>query len=202
MTSFHDITDRLKKQDKTALQILYEQYGKKFYSYCIGRWNLSQDDAWEVVYRTLETLVLKAGNYDFTSQNDFDRFVYKVLINFLRQWYRRNNAKSHEIISFDASETDGSSHQFAKYLNGTSMRNFLDEDSVDSPELIMLQTALENLDEDDRDLLLLRAQNYSYREIAALLNIEDAQLKVKHHRAKQKLIDLLKELTTTEDHGK
>jgi RNA polymerase sigma-70 factor (ECF subfamily) len=47
----------------------------------------------------------------------------------------------------------------------------------------------------DRELLLLKAQNYTYDEIASILSIENNQLKVKHHRAKQKLINLLKDVT-------
>ena len=54
--------------------------------------------------------------------------------------------------------------------------------------LLLLEEALEKLSEEDRDLLLLRGQNFSYNEIAEFLKIENNQLKVKFHRAKKKLL--------------
>jgi len=54
-----------------------------------------------------------------------------------------------------------------------------------------LELALSKLDPLDKELLLLKANEFTYDQIAELLNIENNQLKVKHHRAKQKLIKLL-----------
>ncbi len=58
-------------------------------------------------------------------------------------------------------------------------------------KLELLTKVLDMLEQSDKDLLLLRAQNFSYEEIAKLLGIENNQLKVKHHRAKGKLLKLI-----------
>ena len=50
-----------------------------------------------------------------------------------------------------------------------------------------LQKALLQLPEQERDLVLLRANDYSYDAIAKMLKMENNQLKVKFHRAKAKV---------------
>lgn len=196
MESTSHLIELLRKQDESALEMLYEQYGKKFYSYCIRRWRLDEDQAWEVVYKTLETLVVKGGGYTFASHKDFESFMFKVLINFLRQWYRRQNAsRSNEVVLVDFNEGEQEQSSLLKAMNSVSLRQFLEEDpALENPNLKALSNALEKMDPTDADLLLLRAQNYSYDQISLFLKTDTSHLKVKHHRAKQKLIGLLKEL--------
>jgi RNA polymerase sigma-70 factor (ECF subfamily) len=195
MEKFQKISDLVKKRDSNALKILYEEYGKKFYSYSLKRWYLSQDEGWEVVYRTLETLVLKLSNYTFSTQADFDRFIFRVLINFLRQNYRSAQAKSKDIEFVDLDSID-LGNNFEKYLSTASLKDYYKTESFDSPILTHLKSVLENFSEVDRDLLLLRAQNFSYEEIAKMLNLDNAQLKVRHHRAKKKLVEILTSIQT------
>jgi RNA polymerase sigma-70 factor (ECF subfamily) len=190
MENFLEIADLIKKQDSKALKMLYEHYGKKFYSYCVIRWHLNEDEGWEVVYKTLEALVLKLSNYSFDSQRDFERFIFRVLINFLRQQYRSAQAKAKDIEFIDIDGVD-SAKTFEKYLNASAVKDYYKTESFDSLVLNQLTTALEKLEEIDRDLLLLRAQNFTYEEIAVMLQVDDAQLKVRHHRAKKKLIEVL-----------
>lgn len=190
MENFREIADLVRKQDSKALKMLYEQYGKKFYSYCLTRWHLNEDEAWEVVYKTLEALVLKLSNYSFESERDFERFIFRVLINFLRQHYRAAQAKVKDIEFIDIEGID-SAKTFEKFLSASAVKDYYKTESLDSPILNRLTTALEKLDQTDRDLLLLRAQNFTYEEIASMLQTEDAQLKVRHHRAKKKLIEIL-----------
>ena len=64
---------------------------------------------------------------------------------------------------------------------------------MENPAILMLNEALEEMDKEDKDILLLRAQNYSYEEIGVFLALDDPNLKVKYHRAKKKLIQLMTE---------
>ena len=190
MESFVEIAELVKKKDPQALKVLYENYGKKFYSFCLFRWRLSEDEGWDVVYKTLETLVLKLSYYSFESQKDFERFIFRVLINFLRQHYRASQAKEKDLEFVDIDGAD-STKVLERYISVSAVKDYYRTEAVDNPALIQLTAALEKLDETDRDLLLLRAQDFSYVEIAEMLKIEDAQLKVRHHRAKKKLIEML-----------
>jgi RNA polymerase sigma factor (sigma-70 family) len=190
MESFVEIAELVKKKDPRALKILYENYGRKFYSYCLFRWHLTEDQGWDVVYKTLETLVIKLSNYSFESQRDFERFIFRVLINFLRQHYRASQAREKDIEFVDIDDAD-SEKVLEKHISASVLKDYYKTESFENLALNQLNGALEKLDEIDRDLLLLRAQNFSYQEIAAMLKIEDVQLKVRHHRAKKKLIEIL-----------
>src|ERR1700761_7056422 len=107
MTDYKDIMQLIINQDPAGLEKLYESYGQKFYVYCVHNWHLSEDEAWEVIYKTLETLILKLSHYEFVSKQHFDNFLYKVLINFLRQYFRSNRSKEeHEIEYVDLSGSE------------------------------------------------------------------------------------------------
>src|SRR5688572_14823202 len=93
---YQEIIKLILSKDKAGLEALYNIYGQKFYSHAVTRWNLSEDDAWEVVYQTLETLVLKLPEYRFESKGHFDNFIFKVFINFLRQFYRKHRHRQVE----------------------------------------------------------------------------------------------------------
>ena len=63
--------------------------------------------------------------------------------------------------------------------------------------MFAMQKALQQISDLERELLLLRMNNYTYDEIAAMLGIENHQLKVKFNRAKAKVekktLEILKE---------
>ena len=192
MKEYSIILNLLKSQSKKGLEELYESYGSKFYSYCVKQWKLSEDDAWEVIYKTLETLVLKLKNYEFETQEHFNSFLFKVLINFIRQHFRAIRIKQdQELILLDLQEDESTNNLIKKAVNEQAFNDFYELDIVDNPAILALKEALKQIDAKDRDILLLRAQNYSYDEIAEMLKVENNQLKVKYHRAKKKLVQIL-----------
>jgi|SRR5450432_2295066 len=197
---YKEILELIGRKDKLGLEALYNTYGQKFYSYAVQRWFLNEDEAWEVVYQTLDTLVLKLPGYDFESKLHFDNFLFKVFTNFLRQFFRRHRKHQFDKVDLDvnfSSESDPDDYHESDdektnfEIDSRSFNEYYQTDIVENPKLIALEKALMNLDETERNILLLRAQNYSYDEIASMLNIENNQLKVKHHRSKLKLTKML-----------
>ncbi len=192
MMEYRNIIELIDKKDPKGLEELYNAYGSKFYAYSIQRWYLTEDEAWEVVYKTLETLVLKLSNYRFESKARFEGFLYKVLVNFLRQHFRTKRSRNENKIEFlDLNSENEVPLYISKHINKNAFTDYYKTELVESNDLLILNDALNQLEELDKDILLLRAQNYSYDEIADLLKIDNNQLKVKHHRAKQKLIDII-----------
>jgi RNA polymerase sigma factor (sigma-70 family) len=206
---YQDILKLIARKDKAGLEALYKVYGQKFYSHAVIRWNLNEDDAWEVVYQTLEALVLKLSEYTFESKSHFDNFLFKVFINFLRQYYRKHRhlqveKYGTENLFDDSSDPDAGGKDFSQETSGDesidpsdfsvakhALAEYYGTEVVENPKLVALRNALEELEEVDRDILLLRAQDYSYDEIAKMLKIENKQLKVRHHRIKSKLISIM-----------
>jgi len=186
MTEYTDIIDLIDKKDSKGLEELYNVYGSRFYAYAINKWHLSEDEAWDIVYKTLETLVLKLSNYKFESKARFEGFLFKVLVNFLRQYFRAKRSQNEGDIEFvDLNTNDEIPYYISKHIHKNAFAEYYKTEIVENPTLIMLNEALNQLEKPDKELLLLRAQNYSYEEIAVLLKIDNNQLKVKHHRAKQ-----------------
>lgn len=178
-----------------GLELLYERYGRPFYKYAVDRWKMGEEDAWELVYKTLETLVLKLSDYEFESQAKFDGFLFKVFANFLRQKHREIRTKQlPQLKFFDLEKEFVLPGIVQEALTKQAFSSYYASETLESPQLKMLKDSLEQLGQTDRDILLLRAQNYSYEEIARMLGIENTQLKVKHHRAKQKLTDILNKM--------
>lgn len=190
--NYETIIEQLKHKDPQALESLYNTYGAKFYDYCIRKWQLSEDAAWEAVYQTIETVVLKGAQYQFESNLHFQNFLFKVLLNFLRQLYRRQQAGRSD-LEFVQLDADGDISVIQRQIDIKTFADYYQSESVEPEIMRTLNHALSQLAPIDKDLLLLKAQNYTYDEIAEILGIENNQLKVKHHRAKQKLINLLNE---------
>jgi RNA polymerase sigma factor (sigma-70 family) len=193
--NYQDILRLISDKDPKGLEELYQAYGSRFYAYAFQRWNLTEDEAWEVVYKTLETLVLKLSNYQFQSKALFEGFLFKVLLNFLRQYFRSKRSSHEAEIDFvDLNNEEQVPYQVSKQISKAAFSDYYKTESVENPALLILNEALNKLDPMDKDILLLRAQNYSYDEIAGLLSIDNKQLKVTHHRAKQKLLNMINEI--------
>jgi RNA polymerase sigma factor (sigma-70 family) len=199
MEEYKEILRRIILHDKSGLEQLYNAYGKQLYSFAIYRWKLDEDSAWEVIYRTLDTLILKLPDYTFESKAHFENFIFKVFTNFLRQNYRSHRKKQMDeavdtdnlfVDNNDTSKDDPSRNgQFE--IDKRAFIEYYRNETFENPKLLALEKALEQLEPQERDLLLLRAQNYSYEEISDMLRIENKQLKVKHHRTKEKVLKLL-----------
>jgi len=191
---YRTILECIQAKEPMGLELLYERYGRPFHRFALDKWKLDEEDAWEIVYKTLETMVLKLPGYEFESQAKFDGFLFTVFTNFLRQRLRAMRSKQlPQLVFFDLQEEFVLPANVREALTKQAFSDYYASENNDSSRMQEFKACLESLPQPDRDLLLLRAQNYSYDEIAALLGMENSQLKVKYHRAKEKLIKLLNE---------
>lgn len=202
--TYKRILELIISKEKKGLEELYYNYGKKLYSFAIKRWNFSEDEAWQIIYKTFDTLIDKLSGYTFESQKHFDNFIYKVFINFLREFYRKKMATNQEIefVNFsdmkndylDSILRDGSEEDIDLKIDKEVFFKYYIEEKIDNPYITYLGKALNMLTNDEKDLLLLKAQNYSYTEIASLMGSEEKNLKVTHFRARKKLINIINQI--------
>jgi len=197
---FDEIIKLIDEKNPKGWENLFSLYGQNFYGFAVINWRFNEDEAWDIVHKTLETVVLKIGEYEIKSQAHFDNLLFKIFTNFLRQAYRKKKkieenfriiplgemelANPDEPLEIELSEVNIS-------FNEDFFKEYYEAEEIDNPKLKELDIALSKLDPVDKELLLLKANEFTYDQIAELLNIENNQLKVKHHRAKQKLIKLL-----------
>lgn len=209
---YQQILELIANKDKKALELLYQQYGQKFYSYAIHKWQMDTELAWEVVYHTLETLLLKLSDYQIESQAHFDNLIFKIFVNFLRQAFRKHRKRQYDIEYVDfneqeAQDRDETDHedspqpiQSSVPIDANLFNRAYETDVNENPRLTALKQALSEMNETERNILLLRAQNYSYEEIAQMLHIENKSLKVKYLRSKNKLRKIFENIQT-DDHA-
>ncbi len=199
MTKELEIVSTLHSSPREGLELLFNVFGSKLLAYAIENWKFDEDDAWECIYKTFQTIVDTIEDYDFTTDAHFKNFLFKVFKNNLRQVYKKQKALIQKIefvplseaLAFTTTEQDN-----LMYSDGESFFEALANDKSFRTDnrLKMIETALDKLEEDERELLLLRGQNFSYKEIGALMGIQDDHLKVRVHRAKKKLLKIINEL--------
>ena len=186
---YKEIIELIREKNKAGIEALFNDYASKLYQYAVQKWQFSEDDAWEMVYKTMHTLLLKLPGYEVESEHHFSNLIFKIFKNNLRQCYRDKRSK--EKLEFVSVEKLDNEPDVNFAIEQNVFEDYYKNETVENPLFVAMKVALENLSPEEKDLLLLKAQNYSYDEIAKMLGIENNQLKVKHHRAKKKLIDLM-----------
>jgi RNA polymerase sigma-70 factor (ECF subfamily) len=162
------------RNKKEGIALLYERYGKRLHRYAQFNWKLSEDEAWDVVYKTLYKVLESTSSYSFDSEKKFGSFVFKVFVNYLRQNYR-DTKKLKEHLSVANYET-------------TEISPVVEEEEENNSEkMSLLKSELEKFEDWERILLLLRSQNMPYGEIAKYVNKPEEQLKVYYQRLKTTL---------------
>lgn len=198
--TYSEIISLIDSKDRKGWESLFHIYGRKFYGFAVNNWGFDEDSAWEVVYQTLQTIILKIGEYEIQSQAHFDNLLFKIFINYLRQHYRKTKrTDDFTIISLSdldvaTSEENTVDDELKSPFTKEFFSDYLENDETENPKLKQLELALAKLDPEEKDLLLLKANGFTYDQIAEMLKIANNQLKVKHHRAKNKLIKLLQAL--------
>jgi RNA polymerase sigma factor (sigma-70 family) len=170
-----DIALKIKEKDTDAIALLYNRYGKKLYGYSISKWKISEDDSWELVYKTLYKVIKVIDNYTFENENKFVSFLFQIFINYLRNHYRDNKDKQFETVELLESHEKLASNKNEEQENKTKL----------SPLMTCLQKVLQTMEDWQRIILLMRAQDYSYEDVAKYVNRPANQLKVYHMRLKK-----------------
>jgi RNA polymerase sigma-70 factor (ECF subfamily) len=197
----------LQQNREKGLQVLYERYGKRLYGYAMTSWQLSEDEAWELVYETLLKTIPSAKQYEFESEKKFGSFVFTVFCNLLRHYYRDEKRRSARIsfLKFDEALFDEAKdnptlqaeRDVQAQLVERFIRSYWEEPSTATAYLTHLQMVLDELEDWERVLLLLRAQDVPYAEIARYVDKPVDQLKVYHQRARKKLMQRFSEAIST-----
>ena len=177
-----ELIQHIRRKDEQAITLLYNSYGKKLYGFAVGRWNLDEDEAWELVYKTLYKVMEVIDKYTFETESKFNGFVFRIFINNLKNHYQ---AKKHkQVQTVELEEKHGS---IVPVDNGSAT------DQKDSLHMKCLKMILAGFDDWKRVLLLMKAQNFSYDDIARYVNKPTEQLKVYYMRSKQVLVEKVNE---------
>ncbi len=174
MTKDPEEIQQLKKLDKNSfITVVYNRYGKKLYAYAVTHWNVTEDETWDLIYKTIYKVLDTYNNYTFESEGKFASFIFRIFINQLRNHYRDHKRNTFEFTPMD--DVDLSTHETAT-LTETS-----------NAKLKALNTVLDEMEDWERMLLLMRSEGRAYSDIATYINKPESQLKVYYQRLKERL---------------
>jgi len=206
--NYKNIISLFQEDLNKGLTALFEGYGQKLYGFAVTHFHIDEDESYDVLYKTMDTVGKVITRYEFTSENHFGNWLFKIHKNNILQLLRskKSKEKDFQLVSFndwqvEAKELDDENldlGNFKQVIEQISTVDPYEGSSMNSKLFFAMQKALEQLSDVERELLLLRMNNYSYDEIATMLNIENNQLKVKFNRAKAKVekktLELIKDI--------
>lgn len=166
----------IREDKKKGLKVFYERYSKRLFLYSISHLKLDEDEAWELIYKTFEKIIDKCKSYTFESETKFGAFVLVVFLNDFRNLYKSRKSK----IQLDHSEN---------IEDYKSMPQETENHENDSENMLLLKAELEKLEDWQRMLLLLKAQQMPYSQIAEYIQKPENQLKVYYSRLKKKVME-------------
>lgn len=177
----HDLVERLKCRDETALSDLLEEHGDKIYGVA-RRYLREEQDIRDVMQEVLVTVWTKIQS--FQERSAFTSWLYRVTANASLMAVRRLKRRERE-ISRDALPGDG-------LLEELRLES-LPGDQMERLELgHMVQSAIDRLPEPYRTTLVLSdVQEHSMDEVAHLTGVTTQAVKSRLHRARLKVRELV-----------
>jgi RNA polymerase sigma factor (sigma-70 family) len=173
----------LKHNKEKGIQLLFELYSKKLLIYASRTWNMEEDAAWDLIYKTIYKTAEVIGQYEFQNEQKFASFIFKIFINQIRDYLRQSKTAAHGI-----EEVELSDYIINNYRNETS------EKAKPSHLMSVLEIELNKLEDWQRMLLLLRSQDMAYSDIAKYVDKPEKQLKVYYARLKLKIAESMQKI--------
>jgi RNA polymerase sigma factor (sigma-70 family) len=173
----------LKHNKEEGIKLLFELYSKKLLVYALRTWNIEQDAAWDLIYKTIYKTADVIHQYKFQNEQKFASFIFKIFINQIRDHLRQSKTAAHGVQEVELNE----------YIIN-NYRTDSEEKANPSYLLNQLEVELQKLEDWQRILLLLRSQNMPYSDIAKYVDKPEKQLKVYYARLKQQIAESMQKI--------
>jgi RNA polymerase sigma-70 factor (ECF subfamily) len=158
----------VKNGDLDKMTLLFKRHHRDLYAFLFHMTHQrgsSEDMLQNVFYRMLKY------RHTFTGAGEFKNWMYYLAFNVLKDETKRNKQHIYKNDMADFSERAGPDA-------------LADEDIQKKQELSILHSAMENLNQAEKEVIVLsQYQKLKYHEIAKLLNISEGAVKVRVHRA-------------------
>lgn len=178
------LVERARLGDVDAFEALVSQYERKVYNLAYrltGNPEDASDLAQEAFVRVYQSLA------DFRGDSSFATWLYRIVSNACRDELRRRQRQRTVPLDLPVDSEDGEMvRQYADDSDGP-------DQTLERRELQRLvRETIETLDEDHRQVLILRDfQDLSYQDIAELLNVSLGTVKSRINRARNALKEKL-----------
>src|SRR4051812_49201233 len=170
---------RLRERDERAFRELVEEHRDKVFNLTyrmLGNRAEAEDVAQEVfisVFKTIDS---------FREESKFSTWLYRVTVNHCKNRIKYL-ARRHDR---DRDELDETSQQTNGAVNGAPVRVAQPDKALASAQMDkLLQEAIASLDEDQREVVILRdVEDLSIEEICLITKLPDGTVKSRLHRAR------------------
>jgi RNA polymerase sigma factor (sigma-70 family) len=163
---------KVKKGDIDKMGLLYERYNRQLFRFLF---NMTRQK--ELSEDMVQNIFLRMLKYPdgFMGFGEFKTWMYHIARNTVYDHFRKvKRTPAHSDI-----------REFEERIEGEQKT---DGQLEKEQELKMLETAMEQLSDENRELLILcRYQELKYIEIARILNTTEGAIKVRVHRALNQL---------------
>jgi RNA polymerase sigma factor (sigma-70 family) len=168
---------RCLRGDMAAYRELYEQYSRAMFNTCLRLLN-DKSEAEDVLQESFIDAFRKLGNFEY--RTTFGGWLKQICVN-----HCINHLKKRKMVFVDIERTGA---------------DLADETSIDENEIAMqiasVKKAIAMLPDGYRTVLnLYLMEGYDHEEISEILNVAESTTRTQYIRAKQKLLNLLKEMS-------
>lgn len=148
------------------------------------KWQLEEDPAWDLIYKCIYKVADVVHLYEFETEQKFASFLFKVFLNAIRDQLKSNRSRGEGLIPLQ--------------LNDQLIANTTSEsDPIGvSHTMSILQEELDQLEDWQRILVLMRSQDVPYSEIAKYVDKPEDQLKTYYARLKKLLMERINKRLT------
>ncbi len=165
-------------ETKNTLQFstLYDRYSRKVYNKCYG-FARNEDEAKDLTQDVFVKLFTKL--HTFKGKSKFSTWLYSFTYNFCVNYVNRDKARKMDDVSNSLDDHD-------YYLS--EMVDIPDEDLLEL-KVKKLKVALENIDPEDKAILLLKYQDdVSVKDLQTVLKIGKSAVKMRLKRARIRVV--------------
>ncbi|MCX7679895.1 MAG: RNA polymerase sigma factor [Spirochaetes bacterium] len=178
-----EIVERVRKGDYESFSILIERYLNRVVRYVRAKF----DNPDEVMDVTQDIFMMAFESLEsFRGDSKFSTWLFSITANYCKNYRRKLN----KIKTFSIEKA----YEETGELPIADERINTEQAVIDSDSLRIVKEELYKLPEDYREILILRdIEGLSYNEIAEVLGITLANVKVRIHRAREQLKERLQE---------
>jgi len=179
--------------DRDIAEQLFTQYGKQLFYYSMKSWSLSEDEVWDILYRTIYSFINSYGSRIFSSGKQIEGLIWSIFKNKLRDKYRKKKRieKHYQEVSYSEETLYGGAK--------LQVQHFFQNPSPTNPILLKLEAILDDFEDWERQLVICRANNIPYKEVEQMTGKKAEALKVYYQRLKIRISKELNERTKTDE---
>jgi len=173
---YDDLVEKCKKGDSRSYETLYQQYAKAMYNTSLRIVNNSSD-----AEDVLQEAFMDAFRYlnDFNYKSTFGAWLKRIVINKSINILRKHKA---DLVDIDKASVQEMPND-----------EVLDEEQIQF-KVAEVKKAITMLPNGYRTVLTLYLfEGYDHEEIADIMRISQSTVRTQYHRAKQKLLHIIKQ---------